>query len=246
MEEETEQQQSKNFYRLVTLLIDIGGEALRDVLLKEIPLNQLGNVIQNNITLLSRLKNMKVLTEPQFDLLQEIQPNPTKFDISLLVALLRNLCPGIEPPDPDWKVAVPDSEDLSMGAELLRIKNIRNTKMHVSTTLMPKSTFQPLWTELAAIIHKIAFKVSSECGLRISRKVVLLEGADINPLGEKERQLLNTLKDWQTQIIDIINEKVNSLQSSLESLHLKVYNFDVSFRYRTILQSVLSVSSVNE
>ena len=223
MDEETEQQQSANFYRLISLLIDLGGEALRDVLLKEIPQNQLQNVIQQNTALLTSLKNIKVLTDPQYNLLQETPPDPTKFDISLLVALLRNLCQNIEPPKPDWKNAVPDSNDFSMGAELLRIKNIRNTKMHVSTTLMPQSTFQPLWIDLAAIIIRIANKVSPECGLKFSKKIVFLEGTEIDPSGEKEKQLLKTLKDWQAQIIDILNEKVSSLQSSLEHLHLKVF-----------------------
>ena len=221
MEEETEQQQSCNYYRLVTLLIDIGGEVLRDELLKEIPLNTFGNVLQNNINLLTRLRNMKVLTEPQFALLLESPPDPNKFDVSLLVALLRNLCPHIKPV-PDWTIGVPGPTDHSIGAELLRIKNIRNTKMHIPTTVMPKSTFQPLWTELAAIIHSIAFQVSQECCFKISKKILILENANVDPSGEKEQRLLKTLKDWQEQIIDILNEKVNSIQKSLESLHLKV------------------------
>ena len=221
MEEETEQQQSCNYYRLVTLLIDIGGEVLRDELLKEIPLNTFGNVLQSNINLLTSLRNRKVLTEPQFALLLESPPDPNKFDISLLVALLRNLCPHIKPV-PDWDIGVPDPTDDSMGAELLRIKNFRNSFMHIPSSLMPKATFKPLWIELAATIIRIALKVSSDCGDEISTKVALLKVAVIDPTGEKEQQQMKTLKDWQEQTIDILNEKIKSLENSIESLHLKV------------------------
>ena len=227
MDLETHQQKSANFYKLISLLVDIGGETLRDVLLKEIPQNQLAVVILQNHNLLSDLKRIKVLTEPQYDLLQEPQPDPLKFDISLLVALLRNICPNIEAPTPDWKVGVPAQNDFSIGAEILRIRNIRNSNLHISSTMMPKAVFTPLWNELESIIIRISIKVSQAAFNKVMRKISLLEHSEVDPSGEKEKKLLKQFKDWQTQITDILSEKINSLQSSLDSLHVQVIFSDI-------------------
>ena len=216
MDSETDQQKSSNFCKLICLLVDIGGEALRDVLLKEIPQNKLAVTIKRNYTLLSNLKRKKVLSEPQYKLLQEPQPDPSKFDISLLVALLRNICPKIEASTPDWKVEEPDVSDNSIGAEILRLKNIRNSIQHKSSTLMPKATFTPLWSELVGIIDRISTKVNQAANTKVMEKIRQLEHSEIDPSGEKEKKLLKQLEDWQTQIIDIMIEKFNSLQGSLD------------------------------
>ena len=222
MDPETDEQKSTNFCKLINLLVNIGAEALRDVLLKKIPQNRLAAVIQQNYTLLSNLKKQKVLTEPQIDLLQEPQPDPSKFDISLLVALLRNICPNIEAPTPDWQVRVPAANDNSIGAEILRIKNIRNSSLHISSTLMPKAIFTPLWNELVGIIVRISTKVNQAATIKVVAKIGKLEHSEIDPSGEKEKKWLKQLKDWHTQITDIMLGKINSVQSSLESFHVRV------------------------
>ena len=222
MDQETEEQQSANFFKIVRLLVDIGADALRYAFLKEIPSNKLASELQLNFSKFMSLKKKKVLTEPQFDLLQESPPDPSKFDISLLVALLRNICPNIEKPKYGWSVKIPDEKDKSLGAELLRIRNIRNKHLHPSSTLMPEQLFKPLWTDLVAIITRIAVSVNNEVTGQIIKKISLLEQRDIDPAGEEEKKIFQIFQNWQMQIADILFEEIDSVKNSLGSLHLKV------------------------
>ena len=221
MEPETERQQSANFFKIIKLLVDVGGDVLREALLKEIPETQLANKFSLNYRKFVTLKSQKVLTDPQFSLVTDPRPDPAKFDVSLLVALLRNICPNVQAPAKGWKES-PDETDKSLGAELVRIRDIRNKRLHPASTLMPKGSFLPLWTDLASIVKRIATGISSEVTSRITEKIVYLKHEDTIPDGENEKKLFQTFIDWKDQIFDILEEKVHVIEKSLDSLHLKV------------------------
>ena len=105
MGDESKREQSANFSRLARLLLDVGTEVLRDVLWKEIPKNQLENKVQQNAGTLKFLKKQRP------DLFQKKPLDPTEFDISLLVALLTNICPNIKAPSTGWNFQYLDPND---------------------------------------------------------------------------------------------------------------------------------------
>ena len=221
MEPETERQQSVNYFKIIKLLVDVGGDVLREALLKEIPETQLANKFSLNYSKFVILKKQKVLTDPQFSLVTNPSPDPAKFDVSLLVALLRNICPNVEEPAKGWKEC-PDETDKSLGAELVRIRDIRNKRLHPASTLMPKGSFSSLWTDLSSIIIRIATGISSEVTSSFTEKIVYLKHEDTIPDGENEKKLFKTFIDWKNQIADILEEKMHLIEESLDSLHLKV------------------------
>ena len=220
MDPETEQQQSANYFKIIKLLVDVGADVLREALLKEIPETQLANKFSLNYSKFVILKSQKVLTDPQFSLVTNPSPDPAKFDVSLLVALLRNICPNVEEPAKGWKEC-PDETDKSLGAELVRIRDIRNKRLHPASTLMPKGLFLPLWTDLVSIIIRIATGISPEVTYRITEKIVYLKQEDTKPDGENEKKFLQIFIDWKNQMSDM-EEEMHHIKQSFDILHLKV------------------------
>ena len=119
-------EESANFYRLIKLIVDFGSEILRDVLLQLVKPSTLETVLQANTIAIDNLLLRKVIYPKQHDLLTNITPNVEEFDVSLLVVVFRNICPNVPAPILGWNVKVPDSNDFSLAADLLRLRNIRN------------------------------------------------------------------------------------------------------------------------
>ena len=75
------------------------------------------------------------------------------FDITLLVALMRNIC-GLEPPPStgSWD-RQPDDSDDSLQADIYRIKSFRNQYVaHPSTTPLSKQKFDDQWIEISKVL----------------------------------------------------------------------------------------------
>ena len=215
MDPETERQQSVNYFKIIKLLVNVGADVLREALLKEIPKTQLANEFARNYRNFVILKRQKVLRDPQFSLVTNPSPDPSQFDVSLLVALLRNICPNVQAPAKGWKES-PNETDKSLGAELVRIRDIRNI-LHRASTLMPKGLFLPLWTDLVSIIIRIATGISPEVTYRITEKIVYLKQEDTKPDGENEKKFLQIFIAMSD-----MEEKMHYIKQSLDILHLKV------------------------
>ncbi|XP_046849913.1 uncharacterized protein LOC124443504 [Xenia sp. Carnegie-2017] len=139
-----------NGFKLMRLIVDVGGEALRITLRKQLSGNDLFYVLNKteNYNKLLSLKG-KQIKQHQWDLLYPsppILPNENKFDITLLCILLCNIC-GLKPPrDPIWTSC--NVTDHSTEADITRIRynqwndGIRNKacrNLHQSEDILTKN-----------------------------------------------------------------------------------------------------------
>ncbi|XP_046858577.1 uncharacterized protein LOC124452027 [Xenia sp. Carnegie-2017] len=142
-----------NGFKLMRLIVDVGGEALRITLTKQLSGTDLFNVLKNPkiYNQLLILKNNRTLKQHQWDLLYPpppILPNENKFDITLLCILLRNIC-GLKPPrDPIWE-NMPYVTDYSTEADITRIRLFRNGRFaHLPSTSVSSDEFENHWLEV--------------------------------------------------------------------------------------------------
>lgn len=80
------------------------------------------------------------------------------FDVTLMICILRNLN-FVQPPPNGWD-KLPPVGDNSLGANLTRIKEHRNTFCHSSKTKINDKKFQKLWSSLTHVSF-YKFKLNS-------------------------------------------------------------------------------------
>ena len=115
-----------NFQRLARLLISGGTTLLREVFDQMCPPSNLPSILKNPAT----EKQLKAanLTKPQWGCLYPstgVYGKSADFDVTLLFRLLSTIC-NLTPPATGWK-APPASTDHSLAADLLRIRDYRNS-----------------------------------------------------------------------------------------------------------------------
>lgn len=71
------------------------------------------------------------------------------FDVTLMICILRNLN-FVQPPPSGWD-KLPPVGDNSLGANLTRIKEHRNTFCHSSKTTINDKKFKRLWSSLTDV-----------------------------------------------------------------------------------------------
>lgn len=71
------------------------------------------------------------------------------FDVTLMICILRNLN-FVQPPPSGWE-ELPPIGDNSLGANLTRIKEHRNTFCHPSKTKINDKKFKKLWSSLTHV-----------------------------------------------------------------------------------------------
>ena len=121
--------ETTNYARLSRLLLDVGSQVLRETFDKKRPPGRLDSVLGSpsvSATLQS-LRRKNILSPSQWSKLYpaiKSSVSSEKFDITLLIVLLRSIC-GLTPPATGWD-ALPSPEDLSCEADISRIKFYRN------------------------------------------------------------------------------------------------------------------------
>ncbi|XP_046858024.1 uncharacterized protein LOC124451455 isoform X2 [Xenia sp. Carnegie-2017] len=151
-----------NGFKLMRLIVDVGGKALRTTLRKQLSGIDLYDALNDpeNAQLLSNLKNRQI-HQHQWDQLYPgplISPNENKFDITLLCILLRNIC-GLKPPrDPIW-TSVNDPTDYSTEADITRIRLFRNERFaHLPSTSVSCDDFENLWLEISEPLGRLGIR----------------------------------------------------------------------------------------
>lgn len=99
-------------------------------------------------------------------------PDYSKFDVTLLYSLIRNLCPTLKP-SKQWGKE-PKATDLTIGDDIERIRLFRNKHYaHADSAEIPDSEFTDLWNEGKSLIHRIqnftrANGCTNEYGLKLT------------------------------------------------------------------------------
>ncbi|XP_057298285.1 uncharacterized protein LOC130629179 [Hydractinia symbiolongicarpus] len=86
------------------------------------------------------------------------------FDITTLCDILINCCPKIKKPKGGWKIKAPKETDLSDGAEIIRIRNARNSVMHAKA--LSEAKYVELWDAIQAILHRNGYDIKKITDLK--------------------------------------------------------------------------------
>ncbi|XP_060595397.1 uncharacterized protein LOC132749594 [Ruditapes philippinarum] len=123
-------------FRLQILVIDGGLLVLRTILDQSLTSQCItfSACLNQEKSTITRLKSRGVITQVQYDVLFPAGgkvPSSSDLDITLIICLLRNLkCFGLNKTF-DWR-ATPAQTDVSMEADICRLKDFRNKISHIS------------------------------------------------------------------------------------------------------------------
>lgn len=165
-----------NFAQISIVCVDILKQCLIDILDIHIKPTDLGK----KIGLCSSLTAGKdKLNSGQRDLccpLSPCVPDYSKFDVSLLYRLIRNLCPTLKPSNPWGKE--PKTTDLTIGDDIERIRLFRNKHYaHADSAEIPDSEFIDLWNEGKSLIHRLqSFTTANGCTIDYGLKLTNISG----------------------------------------------------------------------
>ena len=159
---ESSNRQKANGTRLCRLLIDKGTEALRNVFDNLNPPTSWSSTLKSY----GRTKMKKLIRNLNTSQLDILYP-PTgsasssqNYDITLLFSLLRNLC-GLSPPlsTTSWDKE-PPSNDITMEADLARVKFYRNKVYgHITTTSIPSTEFEQYWQSISDALVRLGVDI---------------------------------------------------------------------------------------
>jgi hypothetical protein len=148
--------ETTNYARLCRLVVDVGTEVLRHLVITQLTPVQLGADIVTNRHILR-----PILNPDQRQRLYGPGTNPgvSQFDISLLYILIRNLCPRIGPPTYGWGKPPPPvvpGQPVPLADEVERIRTSRNTIYgHVTRTAVSTADFGLYWADIDAVLARL-------------------------------------------------------------------------------------------
>ena len=215
-----------NFQRLTRLLVGGGNTLLREVFDSIHPPANLPTALRNHKATLQKLRNRNVINQLEWSLLYPspgVYGNSTKFDITLLVKLFRNIC-NLTPPVTGWD-NLPNSTDLCLEADLARIKFYRNEVYGHSRNMEISDTeFVDLWREISEALLRIAGSLS------VAKKDEWKKSIDeflYDPLTPDSAQSLAELQSWYKKdmdtkdIMEMVDMKQEQTNTKLEQMDIK-------------------------
>ena len=149
-------EEKTNGTRLARLLVDGGTHVLRKVLHSVHPPATLQHVLNNNLLKLQSLKSRRVIFDDQWETIFPSSgdpPDSKTFDITLLHLLLREICHLMAPPT-GWHTMPADS-DVSLEANIVRIKCFRNELCHSVSTGIPNGEFEDKWNKISSSLKEL-------------------------------------------------------------------------------------------
>ena len=159
-----------NVGKLYRLLVDGGTKAVKIQLEKHFtPFpSKLVNFLKTNLGRIQELVESKVLNSDQLKQLRPddgSDPDPEKFDISLIILILTNFC-ELHLPRTGWS-NMPQEKDRSLSAKLVRLRLFRNKLLHRSNTRFKEKEFLDLWKKLEGILCSLGLPSSDIEKLRV-------------------------------------------------------------------------------
>lgn len=206
----TSTNETTNFARLCLLLVDVATQALRDTFDSIHSSNDLYKVLSANCSTLKDLKSKRIINPIQWSKL--FPPIPTTvssrdFDTTLLVVLLRNIC-GLAPPSSGWD-NLPDAKDLSLEADIARLKYFRNQVFaHAETASVDEVTFNTCWRDIRDTVVRLG-------GNTYQGTVDRLKDECMDPQVQEHYRRL--LMEWKRDD-DNLKEQIDEIMRKLKAL----------------------------
>lgn len=193
-----------NFQRLTRLLMSGGIRLLREIFDKYCPPRDLSRKLSDPSIKKELTVNHPKLTKRQRDTLY---PSPgaygesTDCDITLLFRLLRtNQICNLTPPRYGWDKPLA-SEDDSLAADLMRVKDYRNKLAHVTGTMdIANDDFHSDWREIRKVLLRIAGHLSSEEEKKWQMEI---DKSLKSPLTAEDKRNVEELEEWYRQDLEL-------------------------------------------
>jgi len=196
-----------NYARLCRLLVDVGSQALRDTFDRIHPPAGLHLVLAPGTPehgTLQSLRKKRILNATQWGKLYPTIPTSVtsaRFDITLLMVLLRNIC-HLTPPVTGWD-NIPSATDTSTEANIARVKYFRNTVYgHASQASVDDATFNSKWPDISNALMALG---GASYGAAINK----LKNECMDP--DTEEHYRELLKEWKRDE-DSIKEKLEEME----------------------------------
>lgn len=204
--------ENTNFNRLCRLVVGVGCKVIREVFDKYHPPEKLQeNLAKVKDQLRDLRENKNVLNPLQWGYLYPHvahSVNSANFDTTLLVVLLRNICPTLAPPVNGWSKKPPDSDE-SEAADILRIKFFRNeVTAHAPSDSVDDKTFHILWKNISEPIERLGKSPYKDI-------VDQLKDEGMDP--ELDSHYKGLLMQWKLTD-DNIKEKLEQMDEKLDRL----------------------------
>ena len=216
--------ETTNYARLCVLLVDVSSQVLRGTFDRIRPRGRLDTVLgtpPTSDTLKSLLKR-KVLNPSQWSILYpaiKSSVSSEKFDITLLMVLLRNIC-GLTPPAAGWD-ALPSPTDVNCEDDLARIKYYRNTVYgHAAQASVDDANFNDYWMKIRNTLVRLGGAVYEAA----------IDGVKYDCMDpEMEEHYIEMLKQWKMDEdrlkdkLDDVEAKVDELKASLNKIKRQLW-----------------------
>ena len=208
--------ENTNYARVCRLLVDVGSQVLRETFDKIRPPGDLDTVLGSPLVSasLQSLRRKKILNIIQWSkLYPAIKSSVTseKFDITLLMVLLRSIC-SLTSPATGWD-ALPLPTDLSRGADIARIKFYRNTVYaHATQASIDDVTFDNHWKNIRDTLVRLG-------GAAYEEDIDVLKSDCMDP--EMEEYYEQLLKQWKIDE-DNIKDKLDNIEAKIDKLDAKL------------------------
>ena len=213
----TSNKETTNYARLCRLLVDIGTQVLRETFDKMYPPGSLHTVFTTapvNATLMS-MKKMKVINPTQWKTLMSATVSSENFDITLLVALLRNIC-CLSAPSTGWN-SPPSCRDTTKVADIVRIRIHRNEVFaHANGASVDDATFNTYWVDIEKPLVRLG-------GPSYQAIIDNLKTECMDP--EREKHYQEELKQWKENEESVM-EKLGEIEEKLDSNNRILQNLD--------------------
>ena len=199
--------ETTNYARLCRLLVDIGTQALRDTFDTIHPPANLHTILTANKTTLQSLRTRKVINATQWGMLFPAIPTSVSsahFDITLLMALLRNIC-GLPSPAAGWDT-LSAATDVSREADIARVKYYRNSVYgHAECASVDDAMFNIYWGDIRDTLVRLG-------GEKYRADIDNLKTECMDPGVEKHcKELLSQWKKDEENVKDKLDELIKKM-----------------------------------
>ncbi|XP_053386963.1 uncharacterized protein LOC128550922 [Mercenaria mercenaria] len=221
------------YLRLISMYMDLCTESVRKVFDFYSPNNNGEEFIRLNQDKLNELKTNGILNQQECEVVITQWPNLKLMDISLLITLSINLFTTVQlaPPTKGWN-RPPKSEDISIAADLLRLRKIRNVIVgHHPCARLPQWVFENEWENIKTILLRIEGQIDPENEVHLQSQIDCYLIQQLQPCIQNEHD--SKLKEWY-QEVSIAQKQVDEYLKNLEGFN--VYLKEKSDRYERYIK----------
>lgn len=186
---------------------------------------------------LLELRNGNILNNAEYNLVSGHVLNLQKFDISLLIRLILNLCKNeISEPQLGWKTK-PQPKDQSLGADLIRLRDVRNKIIgHRGDAKLSQAEYEQTWEKVKAILGRVVAHVDPSNRESFERRLDEYKHLNVDSQNSKVKKLLDDLLACKKEI-DILQGKVcthniliNFIFLLQRQLHFRYFKITSNFK----------------